>query len=279
MKQFTHFLNGTFVSEQKIRISPRDLGFARGYAVHDFIVTYNHKPFRLSEHIDRLYKSASIIGLRMPWEKIQIMKWAEETFAQNDRDMEKTMRIYVTGGESTSLRQMDNPTLLMMVADRVFYPLEVYEKGVAVKAINHRRPYPAVKSNFYIAGVSELSKPGNETIAEVIFYDDTQVFEGAGSNLFAVIDDVLITPATNIVEGITRNTILETVHLPIPVEVRDITFETLARAKEIFLTGSHSEVRGVVRLNEGVVGDGTVGTVTQEVARQYKHYISTVCSS
>lgn len=89
MNNFIHFLNGKFVTEDKLLISPRDLGFARGYAIHDFIVTYNHQPFKLSEHVDRLFKSAEIIGLRIPWSKAQIIAWIQETLDKNDKDTEK----------------------------------------------------------------------------------------------------------------------------------------------------------------------------------------------
>ena len=273
MSDLIHFLNGKFVSEDELSISPRDLGFARSYAVHDFIVTYNHKPFKVSEHVDRLFTSAEIIGLRIPWSKTQVVTWIQNTLEKNDLDDEKTVRIYITGGVSTSMHQADIPTILIMVSRRVFYPPTVYENGVRVTAIEHTRPFPQAKSNFYIAGVKELSKIENEDIAEVIFYNDTQVFEGAGTNVFAVINNELITTATNIVEGITRNTILEITKLPIPVRVRDFSMEELQHAIEVFLTGSHSEVRGVVQINGKIVGDGTVGPVTREILKQYREYV------
>jgi len=52
MNNFTHFLNGKFIAEEELLISPRDLGFARGYAVADFLVTHNLKLFRLPQHVD-----------------------------------------------------------------------------------------------------------------------------------------------------------------------------------------------------------------------------------
>lgn len=273
MADLIHFLNGKFVSEDEISISPRDLGFARSYAVHDFIVTYNHKLFKVSEHVDRLFTSAEIIGLRIPWSKTDVVTWIQQTLDKNDLDGEKTMRIYITGGVSTSMHQADIPTILIMVSRRVFYPATVYENGVRVTAIEHMRPFPQAKSNFYIAGVKELSKIENEDIVEVIFYNDKQVLEGAGTNVFAVINNELTTTATNIVEGVTRNTILEIAHLPIPVRVRDFTIEELENATEVFLTGSHSEVRGVVQINGKVVGDGKVGNITREILKQYREYV------
>ncbi|MGH7245823.1 MAG: aminotransferase class IV, partial [Candidatus Levyibacteriota bacterium] len=79
MSNLVHFLNGKFVSEGELLISPRDLGFSRGYAVADFLVTHNHQPFKLPEHVDRLLHSAEVIGLQIPWTKTQIETWIKET--------------------------------------------------------------------------------------------------------------------------------------------------------------------------------------------------------
>src|SRR4051812_33765658 len=115
MSKLIHFLNGKFVTEDELLISPRDLGFVRGYAVADFLVTYKNHPFKLSEHIDRLFKSAEIIGLQIPWSKAQVATWVKETLDKNDKDTEKTIKIIVSGGSSHSMHQSDVPTIVMIV--------------------------------------------------------------------------------------------------------------------------------------------------------------------
>jgi branched-chain amino acid aminotransferase len=272
MSDLIHFLNGKFVSESELLISPRDLGFSRGYAVHDFIVTYNNQPFKLTEHIDRLFKSAEIIDLKIPWNKTQIINWVKETLDKNDKETEKTVRIYLTGGISESMYLPKLPTLIMIVNQRTRKPLSDYENGVKVKAVRYKRQDPEVKHCNYVEAIKQFSK-NDENIAEIIYYDDSQVFEGAGTNIFVIISNKLITPKSNIVYGITRNTILEILKLSIPIEVNDFTFEDLLKATEVFITGSNSEVRGVVEINEKAVGDGKVGKITKEVAKQYKEYI------
>jgi branched-subunit amino acid aminotransferase/4-amino-4-deoxychorismate lyase len=107
----------------------------------------------------------------------------------------------------------------------------------------------------------------------VVYYDKIQIFEGAGCNLFAVIDNKLVTTKSNMVEGITRNVLLEILKLNISIEVRDFAFAELLKASEIFLTGSGKGVRGVVELNGKPVGNGKVGNITKEVAKQYSEYV------
>jgi branched-chain amino acid aminotransferase len=273
MPNLIHFLNGKFVSEEELLISPRDLGYVRGYAVADFIVTHNHKPFKLPEHIDRLFRSADIIGLRFPWSKTQIAMWVQETLDRNDKDIEKTIKIVLSGGTSKTMYQAEIPTLVMIVSPYTPPPLSHYEKGIKAKAVHYKRQFPEAKNTHFVEGIRQLAKVKDDGITEIIYFDDAQVYEGAGTNIFAVIDNKLITTKSNIVEGITRNTLLEMLRLPIPIETRDFSFEELFTATEVFLTGGGSRVRGVVEINGKAVGDGKVGVITKEVSRQYNEYL------
>ncbi len=274
MSDLVHFLNGKFVTESELLISPRDLGFVRGYAVADFIVTYNNKLFKLTEHIDRLFKSAAIIGLQIPWTKEQLIDWAKETLDKNGKDTEKTLKIVVSGGNSHSLHQAETPTLIMMVSPRMRKAESEYENGIKVLAVGYKRQYPEAKHTHYVEAIRQLAEVKNQDIEDVLYYDTTQFYEGSGTNVFAIIDNKLTTTKSNIVEGITRNTLLEILQLPIPIEVRDFTFNELLSSTEVFLTGSNSEVRGVVEINGKPVGDGKVGEITKEALKQYKAYIS-----
>lgn len=272
MSDLVHFLNGKFVSEEELLISPRDLGFVRGYAVTDFLVTYNHRLFKLSKHVDRLFKSAEVIGLQIPWSKEQIESWVIETLDKNDNDAEKSIKILISGGISHSMRQAEIPTIVIIVSNRIRKPESDYEKGIKVKVVQYKRPYPTAKTTHYIEGIKQLANAG-EDISDVIYYDDSQVYEASGCSLFAVINNALVTAKSNVLEGITRNTLLEILKLPIPIEIKDFTFEELMSATEVFITGSNSEVRGVIEINGKAVGSGKVGKITKEVMKQYRKYI------
>ncbi|MDO8610452.1 MAG: aminotransferase class IV [bacterium] len=273
MNNLIHFLNGKFVTEDQLIISPRDLGFSRGYAVADFLVTHNHQPFKLSEHINRLFKSAEIIGLKIPWNKTQLISWVIETLDKNDKNTEKMVKIILSGGVSHSMYQSEKPTIAIIIDEYTSQPSSYYENGVKIKTIKFKRPFPQAKTTNYVEGIKQLSEVKKDDISEIIYFDDSQVFEGAGSNIFAVINNVLVTPKNNIVEGITRKVLLEILHLSIPIDVKNFTYDELLNSSEVFLTGSSKGVRGVIEINGKPVGDGAVGKITKEVEIQFKNYI------
>lgn len=261
------------MTEEELLISPRDLGLVRGYAVSDFIVTFHNNPHKVSEHIDRLFKSAEIYGITIPWSKEQISTWVQETFDKNDKESEKTMKIILSGGISNSMYQAQTPTLVMIMNHYVDKPRSYYENGVKAKLVRYKRPYAEAKHTHHVETIKQLAISKKDGVTEIIYYDDSQVFEAGGSCLFAVIDNKLVTTKSNIVEGLIRNTLLEILHLDIPIEERNFTLKELLKATEIFITNSRNGSIGVVELDGKPVRDGKIGEITKEVSRQYETYI------
>ena len=84
MKKYNHYLNGQYVTENKLLISPRDLGFSRGFGVFDYLRTYHNKPFKLKEHVQRLLKSTQIINLKHNYTLKQITEIVQNTLDKNN---------------------------------------------------------------------------------------------------------------------------------------------------------------------------------------------------
>lgn len=267
-----HFLNGKFVGEEELVVPIRDLGFARGYAVFDFLITYQGgKPFFLTRHIERLFDSAKAIGLRMSWTESEVEARVMETLEKNADGGEKAIKIIVSGGVSSSLLPEPNAATLAILVDPLhLFPAEYYEKGISVITDKHTRYTPSAKTNNYIEGVKQVQIAREKGALEPIYYDDSQVFEATSSNVWAVIDGELVTPKTNILEGITREVLLRILKLDIPVRVEDFSIEKLRQASEVFITASNKEVMPVVKIDGVSVGNGTPGPITREVMKQFR---------
>ncbi len=269
-----HYLNGKFVEEKDLLISPRDLGFSRGYAVFDFFVTYQGgRPFMLERHIDRFFNSAGCIELSFPWSKEEVTRCVMETLARNADGTEKGVKIGLTGGVSDSLMPSpDAATLMILVDDRHYFPSEMYENGVKAITVEHARYAPEAKTNNYIEGVRQVQNAERVGAIEPVYYDHRQVFEGAISNVFALIDGQLVTSKTNILPGITREVLLDILKLEVPVLAKDFTIDELRSASELFFAGSNKEVMPITRVDGNLVGHGTPGPITKEAMRQFREF-------
>lgn len=269
-----HYLNGKFVTEEELVVPVRDLGFMRGYAVFDFLITYQGgKPFFLRRHVERLFNSARTIGLETPWSMEEVEARVMETLTKNADGGEKAIKIVVSGGVSSSLLPEPGASRLIIIVDPLHtFPEEVYTKGVSMTTDKHTRYAPSAKTNNYIEGVHQVQLAQESGSLEPIYYDDTQVFEGASSNVWAVIDGALLTPKTNILEGVTREVLLKILRLDIPVRAEDFTIEKLRGASEIFIAASNKEIMPVVKLDDRTVGAGTPGPITREVMKQFRTF-------
>lgn len=268
----THFLNGRLVKESELLISPRDLGYSRGYAVFEFMVTSGGRPFMMDKHLERLYESAKSISLPLPWKKETIAEWVLLTLEANmPIEGDAAISIIISGGPSQTLSLPEAPTIVIMVDRRMGSPAQDYVDGVHVLLSEFQRYRPHAKTSNYAEAVCQFNvAPGG--IHEVIYYSDTMIREGTRSNIFALIDGVLTTPKTDVLGGITRGIILEKLQLPIRVEARDFTVQELLSASEVFITATGKNIMPVIKINDTTIGGGEVGGVTSEVMAQFQSY-------
>lgn len=270
-----HSLNGMLVPEEKLLVSGRDIGLLRGYGVFDFLITYQGgKPFHLRDHLRRLYHSASLIELDIPYAPSTLFGWVEEAIAANQWLSEKSIRIVVTGGVGPDAitASLENPTVLVVIDPLHTYPDEYYQEGVGVITSNFTRYEPSSKSLNYLDAVRKLKRARNEGAIEVVYHDEALVFEGATSNIFAVLDGELRTPKTGILPGITAQVLLEILDLEISLKTVDFSISDLLRADEVFLSASNKEIMPVTKINGQPVGNGKVGPITNEVMKQFRAY-------
>ncbi|MEK7517518.1 MAG: aminotransferase class IV [Patescibacteria group bacterium] len=267
-----HFLNGQLVNEDDLLISPRDLGYSRGYAVFEFMMTSKGRPFMLEKHIDRLYRSCQEISLNLPWPRELISDWVVRTLEANKSVKgEKVMRITISGGPSLTLSPAKIPTIVIMVDPRIPCPPEDYINGVHVLLSEFQRYEPQAKTNNYIEAIRQFSSIPNG-IDEVIYHSEGMVREGTKCNVFAVINGSLLTPKTGILEGVTRDIIINELQLSVRAEARDFSVQELLGASEVFTTATSKEIMPVTKLNNLPVGDGLVGPITKEVMSKFRSF-------
>lgn len=266
-----HFLNGAFVGEEGFVVPVRDLGYSRGYGVFDFMRTYNRRPFLLEKHSERLLNSAKEIGLPVPYTADEIADWVMQTLEKNP-DGEKFIKVLLsTEGDGLRLREGTKPTVAIQVDDAAVYNPSMYEKGIGMIAVEHRRHLPLAKTTNYIEGVRQTAIAGKTGAFAPLYYSDV-VHESCASNIFAVIDGELVTPVSHLLPGLTRGVLLKTLKLDIPVREKDFTLDAFRNAAEAFSTDSGKEVVPVTFLDGKPIGSGVPGPVTIEVMRQFRAY-------
>lgn len=272
---YKSILNGDLIEADKFTIPANDIGFLRGYGVFDLLRTYQGNPFHLMDHINRLFESANRISLKIPYSPQLIKKWTLQGLEANNDGIEKTVRFIATGGalQGALSPSLENPLIAITFSGFSKPNQDLYKAGASAFTAKYIRSYPEAKTLNYLDAVVRLQDPKHKNAVEFIYYDDSQVYEGASSNIFAVIDGKLMTTKTNILSGITRKVIIKELKNKPEISVENFNIDQLKRAAEIFITSSVREVLPITTLDNAKVGDGKVGTITRSIMDNFNTYV------
>ncbi len=277
-------VNGTLRGANELHVSALDRGFLYGDSIYEVIRTYEGRPFALGLHLDRLWRSAAMLEIEIPVSRAGLIERVRETVAAAANKV-TYIRIVVTrgAGEITlDPAYAVDPLVVVIVAPLRRVPAEWQEDGIRTALVPvGRGPEGAVpggaKSGNYLANLMALGRARRAQADEAILVDTAGVVtEGASSNVFAVRDGRLLTPALGraILEGITRGLVLDIARsIPLPVEERDVRPDELLAASEVFITSTLREIVPVVRIDEHRIGNGFPGPVTQDLLRRFRERI------
>lgn len=279
----TIYLNGRFQPLLEARISPLDRGFLFGDGVYEIIPVYSRRPFRASQHLERLSQSLAGIRIDEPhsaneWQDIISCLVAEAPWE------DQGVYLQVTRGVD---RKRDHPfpakvvpTVFGMTMPLVAPTTALLEQGVsAITAADTRWTRCDLKSTALLANVLLRQESADGGHAETILLRDGHLTEGSCSSVLIVQQGTLIAPpASNfILPGITCEVILELASQHnLPMAIRPVTEAELRQADEILITSSTKEVMAVTKLDGTPVGDGQVGTITRQLQTWYQGFKSTV---
>ncbi|OGH91513.1 MAG: hypothetical protein A2534_02310 [Candidatus Magasanikbacteria bacterium RIFOXYD2_FULL_39_9] len=271
MKKFCH-INGKILLEEDASVSINDLGLLRGYAVFDFLRTYNGRPFLLQEHLNRLENSAKLVGLKVPLSKVRISKIIDELLKKN-KLKETTIKIIVTGGASKDGLTFDinSPTVIIIAKEIHQLQVELYKKGVKMITYDFQRNNSGAKTTDYITMLKLQNKKEKQKAFEILYVNRGLVLEGATSNIFFFKKNTLITPKNNILAGTIRKFVLGLAKKKFKVEERDVKVNEIKSITEAFLTSTTREVLPVVKIDSNKIGNAKVGENTKWLMDVFKN--------
>jgi len=269
------YLNGEYLPLSEAKVSVLDRGFLFGDGVYEVIPSYQGKFFRMQDHLDRLQASMERIRLELNYD---LEKWLQILTPLLDQNKDQYIYLQVTRGVAAkrdhAFPKDPIPTIFAMCSD--IKPFEGAVTGIKALTIEDSRwELCNVKATTLLANVLLRQQAVEQGCAEAILHRNGYVTEGAASNLFAVIDGVLVTPqkTAEILPGITRQVILELAEQhDFEMSEDIISLEALHMASEIWITSSTREIVPVVEVDSQNVGDGVPGPVFQTMNQLFQDY-------
>lgn len=264
------YRDGEWVHPEQATISIHDIAVLRGYSAFEALRTYDRRPFHLTEHLERLYHSAALIDLEIPYTREEIAAVVREIIARNAY-RHASVRMLVTGGESEDgVLAVGRPKLLVMISPLGERDRERFARGYYLITTRLQREAPEAKTSNYTSAVRALKEAARRGADDALFVNGQgHVQEATRSNFFLFRGDSLVTPRAEILPGITRKVVLDLAQGRFPIEERPILLEELALAEEAFVTSSSKEIVPVVRVDETLIGNGRPGPRTTELEERF----------
>jgi branched-chain amino acid aminotransferase len=252
--------------------------------------------FRLQDHTDRLFRSAHILRMDMPYDKATINKTCIDAVKNNKLDTAYIRPMCFYGAEGMGLRA-DNLKVHVMIAAWAwgsYLGPDGLEKGIRIKTSSYTRHHvnitmcKAKANGNYMNSMLALQEALDCGYDEALLLDNEgYVAEGSGENIFLVRNGELLTPdLTSALEGITRETVITLAQdLGLNVKEKRITRDEVYVADEAFFTGTAAEVTPIREMDGRKIGNGDRGPVTEKIqalyfdvvhgrSEQYKHWLS-----
>jgi branched-chain amino acid aminotransferase len=281
------WFNNELVPWEEAKIHVLSYGLHYGAAVFEGIRAYSTKNgtkiFRLKDHIKRLFNSAKIYRMKMPYDIEAIMQASRATIISNNLNDGAYIRpIAFRGYNDLGLHASLDDGIDVAIAAwewGAYLGTDGQEKGVDVcvsswnKIAPNTIPVMAKASGNYLSGTLVAIEAKENGYDEGICLDSKgMVSEGAGENIFMVKDNEIFTPplSSSILDGITRDSVIKIAQSQgYEVTEREIAREELYLADELFFSGTAVEItpiRSVDRIN---IGNGSRGLITQEIQKVF----------
>lgn len=278
------WLDGEFVPwrEAKTHVLTHTLHYGMGVfeGVRAYKTDAGTAIFRLEDHTNRLFGSAHILNMPMPYDKETINKACLDSVKNNNLESAYIRPMCFYGSEGMGLRA-DNLKVHVTVAAWAwgsYLGNEGLEKGIRIKTSSFTRHHvnitmcKAKANGNYMNSMLALQEALADGYDEALLLDNEgYVAEGSGENIFIVRDGIMYTPdLTSALEGITRETIMQFAEENnILVKEKRITRDEVYLAEEAFFTGTAAEVTPIRELDNRQIGDGKRGPITEKLQKRY----------
>jgi branched-chain amino acid aminotransferase len=278
------WLDGTLVPwrDAKVHVLTHTLHY--GLGVFEGVRAYNAEQgtaiFRLQEHTDRLFRSAHILAMPMPYDKTVINEAIRTVVHDNNLESCYIRPMCFYGAEGMGLRADKLQTHVMVAA----WPWGAYmgeenlKRGIRVRTSSYTRHHVNImmckaKANAnYLNSMLALNEALASGCDEAMLLDaEGYVAEGSGENIFIVRDGKIYTPElTSALDGITRDTLITLAgEIGVPVVEKRITRDEVYIADEAFFTGTAAEVTPIREVDGRMIGAGSRGPITERLQAMY----------
>jgi D-alanine transaminase/branched-chain amino acid aminotransferase len=264
------FIDDAFVPLADASIPVNDLAVTRGYGVFDYLKVLDGRPVFLSDHLNRLFYSANEMRLSPGYSK-KAFESIIEQLVEKTGQQHCGIRITLTGGSSIDGYSIGK-TRLVITSHTLTWPAAGTDDGISLSSISNLRQLAHVKTIDYLFAIRMQPLLEAEGADDFLYHHNGLISESPRANFFIVTkENVVITPAENILKGITRNKLVSASSGSYKILEGTVSIEDALDAKEAFIT---STTKGVMPVN--MIDGKQIGNGSREFIRHYQELLQSL---
>ncbi|RVC59040.1 branched-chain amino acid transferase [Mesorhizobium sp. M00.F.Ca.ET.038.03.1.1] len=272
-------MDGQYLPMSEAKVSVLDWGFLHSDATYDTVHVWGGRFFRLDLHLGRFFRGMERLRMKLRYGPAEIAAILSNCVALSGHESAYVEMICTRGTSPTfsrDPRQAENRFIAFAVPFGSVANKEQLERGLHIAIsdtvrIPPKSIDPSIKNYHWldlVKGLFDAYDYGADTALVVDANDN--IAEGPGFNVFTVKGGRLRTPGYGVLPGITRQTVLELCHeLALSATIGDVSRDDLRAADEVFITSTAGGIMPVTKIDDFVVGGGSVGAVTRQLTDVY----------
>ncbi len=279
------WIDGELLPKSQAKISVFDHGLLYGDGCFEGIRIYQRKIFKCGRHMDRIFRNAERLRLKMPWQRDDVVRVMRECIDANGIT-DGYIRLLFTRGFGTlglDPRKCPTPSMIVIADQIALYPPELYRDGM--KVVIAKRPKtptvcldPSLKSLNYLNNILAKVEAIDAGCLEAIMLSvDGFVGECTGDNLFIVKGGEVFTSPLDVgmLDGITREFVMKSLCPAVGLKVTEkrLRPDDVLNADEIFLTGTAAEIIAVTKVDKKQISAGE-GPITKRLREKFREIVT-----
>jgi branched-chain amino acid aminotransferase len=241
---------GEVKPKEQAQISLDDINYAYGYGVYETLKIRKGLIYFVSDHIERLYHSANIIGISIPFKKEEVAGWIYKLVEVNQVS-DANIKIMCIGGSNDTSGKC-RAEIYIFLLNPLFPDRKLYKHGAKVMLEEGERHFPQAKSLSMLISTMAYRKATAAGCYDALLVNrENFITEGTRTNIFYIVSGAVCTPpAADVLEGVTKHKLCECLSLQgIDVVSRSLARTELSRLEGLFLTSTSSKIIPVCQVD------------------------------
>ncbi|MBS3992774.1 MAG: aminotransferase class IV family protein [Bacteroidetes bacterium] len=242
----------------------------RSYAAFEYFTLVNGKPFYVDRHINRLFNTLKILRINIKYSYTDIFNIINNLLVKN-LNPNFSYKLFVIPEPSKNYQQFESELYIIPVNTPIIANKNS-EHGNKLIVKNYQRFLPEAKTTNYIAHIYLEYEVITQNAIDVLYINRNRVRETSRSNIFMVKNDVIYTPKSKVLQGITKSIVIDLIKKhKIDFIEHDFTFDDLLKSDEVFISSTTREITAISQIGTSMISDGKIGMITKKLQHQFKN--------